>query len=602
MRDFLQTWAERLDSKLEKLVCTAVGNQEHQVAGYANAPRTPTSGVAGQPSRTSYEHVGFRSSFCEHNGGEHDPAAQLERIRGLLEHLPAKVADAVDSRCHSIGRLSADPFFASGSVPTSRPSAGATTLGAANVCEESGGEQTQVETVKSFTDLSERSSRTKAMRQSAKRMTDIYNNSGDISRSSLRGLANSKLAQGGRRCSYAWCNDHLQKVSFTLILLNTIYMAIETETRMNTAVNDEAPPRWLWYGNVWFAIAFAIELLWKLMLYRRDFFRENCGWNVFDGLLVFCSIGDVVFEFLNISFLRGLRVVRAVRATRALQTIHYVQQLRLMVASLISSLPSLAWAFVLLFLLLYLFALLIMQGVEDHMRNHGVDENLQFLYGRMASSVLTLFMAISGGKDWADCADPLRQVSPIYVLVFVAFETFVVFGVLNILTAVFIEASRGIIDVDRDLVVQRHKAAQESTLKHLQKLFEDVDHDKTGRISKNQIQELFESEETVALLQTIGLETAQAHDLIQLLEVEGDKDVDIGEFVFNLMRVRGWAKGTDVATAEKENKRMFRHLSQNFDKVTWEFCKVSQSLETLSARMGPQLSIVAGNETKPLQL
>merc|ERR1712008_129175 len=157
-----------------------------------------------------------------------------------------------------------------------------------------------------------------------------------------------------------------------------------------------------------------------------------------------------------------------------MRTIGYVHQLRLMIASIVSSLPSLIWAFVLLLMLLYLYALIIMQGVEAYLRDEGHDSRLVDLYGGIGPSILSLFMSISGGVDWGSILLPLRKVSGAYILLFMVFVTFVVFGVLNILTAVFIEASSSIIEIDRDLVVQQNFAEENSTINHLRRLFREI--------------------------------------------------------------------------------------------------------------------------------
>merc|ERR1719491_1852308 len=116
----------------------------------------------------------------------------------------------------------------------------------------------------------------------------------------------------------------MDNVSITLILLNTVYMALEAQFRMQTIVAAQPIPRWLWWGNVFVASAFSVELVVKAAILRSDFCRKNWGWNLFDVFLVVCTVCDVVFEGLGVSFFRCLRIIRAVRASRCLQAIQYV--------------------------------------------------------------------------------------------------------------------------------------------------------------------------------------------------------------------------------------------------------------------------------------
>merc|ERR1719433_1041359 len=125
------------------------------------------------------------------------------------------------------------------------------------------------------------------------------------------------------------------------------------------------------------------------------------------------------------------------------------------------------------------------------MRDHDHDAVLAEYFGSLDLSMLSLFMSISGGFDWRDCLDPLRTVTEWYVPIFVGFITFVVFGVMNILTSVFIEASSRIIEVDWELVLHQSMSEETHTIEALKKLFYDVDVANTGNITRAQLDEIF---------------------------------------------------------------------------------------------------------------
>ena len=53
---------------------------------------------------------------------------------------------------------------------------------------------------------------------------------------------------------------------------------------------------------------FTFECTLKLLALNKDFF--NCGWNVFDLIIVSASMLDLIFELVDgLSVLRGLRLV-----------------------------------------------------------------------------------------------------------------------------------------------------------------------------------------------------------------------------------------------------------------------------------------------------
>merc|ERR1712167_104696 len=97
-----------------------------------------------------------------------------------------------------------------------------------------------------------------------------------------------------------------------------------------------------------------------------------------------------------------------------------------------------------------------MNGASDYLNDGLGDEELKAelrnWYGSVIQSMYSLFLCTSGGRDWWDLALPLVMVNPFYKYVFVFYVLFVVIGVLNVLTVVFLENATEF--SDKDLVAQ----------------------------------------------------------------------------------------------------------------------------------------------------
>merc|ERR1711897_16018 len=65
-------------------------------------------------------------------------------------------------------------------------------------------------------------------------------------------------------------------------------------------------------------------------------------------------------------------------------------------------------------------------------------EKIAESYGTLSYSCITLIASISGGVDWVDASWPLFQVQGIYLLLYLVFVMFCVFGLANILTGIFV--------------------------------------------------------------------------------------------------------------------------------------------------------------------
>merc|ERR1712110_150309 len=105
-------------------------------------------------------------------------------------------------------------------------------------------------------------------------------------------------------------------------------------------------------------------------------------------------------------------------------------------------------------------------------------------YGNLVSSCVTLIASISGGLDWIDASWPLLQIDPMYLIVYLSFVMFCVFGLMNILTGIFVANTKEVSRIDRDLVIRAQLNDRKSFANQLKNILRSVDKDGTGTISK----------------------------------------------------------------------------------------------------------------------
>merc|ERR1712032_1039058 len=97
-------------------------------------------------------------------------------------------------------------------------------------------------------------------------------------------------------------------------------------------------------------------------------------------------------------------------------------------------------------------------------------EAVAALYGSMGQSIMTVFLAISGG-DWGALAHPLADLSVMFNLLYAVYIVFVVFGVLNVLTGVFVDSAMKAAQRDRDTVIQAELDENKSYLNQIKTIF-----------------------------------------------------------------------------------------------------------------------------------
>merc|ERR1712046_492828 len=100
-----------------------------------------------------------------------------------------------------------------------------------------------------------------------------------------------------------------------------------------------------------------------------------------------------------------------VRVMRVLRLFRFLRPLRLMALSVLCCGQSLLWAFLLLAISIYLFAVFLGEGIRQYLRDPGLTDPevasmLQEYHDGIWSSMLFLGVAIMGGNDWYDIAEP----------------------------------------------------------------------------------------------------------------------------------------------------------------------------------------------------
>eukprot|EP00438_Fugacium_kawagutii_P020453 Skav206758 [mRNA] locus=scaffold167:241723:246797:- [translate_table: standard] len=115
--------------------------------------------------------------------------------------------------------------------------------------------------------------------------------------------------------------------------------------------------------------------------------------------------------------------MRLVRVARIIRMLRFFSELRVMVnGSIMGSAKPLLWAFVFLLILMFIVGVTFMQLAANYISQDW-------------GSVMTLYMAISGGIDWQDCVLPLQVVSPVMEYMFATYVFFTLFCCLNIVSA-----------------------------------------------------------------------------------------------------------------------------------------------------------------------
>ncbi|NWW91227.1 SCN4A protein, partial [Rhynochetos jubatus] len=191
-----------------------------------------------------------------------------------------------------------------------------------------------------------------------------------------------------------------------LICLNMVTMMVETDDQSQEKVNI------LHKINMLFVAIFTGECIIKMVALRHYYFTN--GWNIFDFVVVILSIvGTVLSDIIQKYFFSPtlFRVIRLARIGRILRLIRGAKGIRTLLFALMMSLPALFNIGLLLFLVMFIYAIFGMANFAYVKMEDGIDD--MFNFQTFANSMLCLFQ-ITTSAGWDGLLNPILNTGPPY--------------------------------------------------------------------------------------------------------------------------------------------------------------------------------------------
>jgi len=225
-------------------------------------------------------------------------------------------------------------------------------------------------------------------------------------------------------------------------------------------------------------------------------------------------------------------------------------------------------------MLFYMFGICMTTGVSGYLMGmHGMkpDDTTELLedsFGTLSRSMLSLFMAMSGGRDWAELYWVLERLAVTYRMLFLLFVSFSLFAVVNVVTGVFVESAIATSGQDRDTLIKEELHREQRYLIDMREVFEEMDQDQTDAISLEEFEKHLNDDRVVAYFNTLKLNVTDARTLFLLLDHDRSGSVEIDEFLDGCTRLKGESKALDMAVMRFELAWLRNSISELLESVT----------------------------------
>lgn len=249
-------------------------------------------------------------------------------------------------------------------------------------------------------------------------------------------------------------HKYVQNTILGLIILNAITIGMETSPFIIGVFG-----KGLHQIDKVILVIFTIEIGLKVVAYRHKFFKN--AWNIFDFLIVAIALVPAAGP---------LHILRTLRILRTARLIKNVPKLRLIIESLIKSIPSIGWIAVLLFIIFYIFAVIGTDLYQDRFPQY---------FGDMGKSFFTLFQVMTLESWSSGIARPMMQKIPFAYVFFVPFILLATYTTLNVFIAIVVntmnEINREEMKHEEERVKDFMHAEHEEMLEYLAAISKKID-------------------------------------------------------------------------------------------------------------------------------
>lgn len=337
-----------------------------------------------------------------------------------------------------------------------------------------------------------------------------------------------------------------------------------------STIDDELAVMLSIFGKA-YAGLFFVELCIRVLAQRRSFVsmrNPEWRWNLMDTIIVLASLVEIIFEVssyasgaeeMSLTGMSGLRTLRIIRITRLVKIarlariLRFVMALRTLTQSILHTLKSLIWAVVLLLLIVYTFAILFTQVVNDCMQDTNTTMTLEEwelgrrYFSSLPKAMLCLYMSIANGVSWEQVIIPLNAVSVVWDFMFLFYIAFATLAVLNVITGVFCQSAIDSAQSDHEMVIQSIMNNKDAHIEKIRMLFSEIDEDESGVITYQMFEKGIRSQDVKTYFESIDLDVWDAWTFFKLLDMDSGGAVEIEEFLMGCLRLRGNAKAMDIA-------------------------------------------------------
>ncbi|CAE7225333.1 CAC, partial [Symbiodinium microadriaticum] len=319
----------------------------------------------------------------------------------------------------------------------------------------------------------------------------------------------------------------------------------DCENQLDRTLTCNKIPLWIFLADYGFYAVYLTELVLRLGVY--GIFVLKSHWVKFDAFLVTASTVDIVVNLVSKSeFLKQVmlvRLLRLARLARALRLMVQFQTLWQLVQGLFHSIGTIMWTFLLVTLLMYIYAVTGMELIRvepDLALDHPYNVAAGGSFRDLMDAILTLLQVFSMDSIGSIYRPLIKQNTICFIYFFLALLILSI-ALMNLVTAVMVNSSLDQASEDKEAKKAWEAAKRAKQMEKLKEMFLELDEDGSGELS---LDELLAAPEAVQheLGEIVG--GGDLTELFHLLDYDGGGTIGVEEFCEGVLKATSSAPGT----------------------------------------------------------
>mmetsp|Transcript_15283 Transcript_15283/g.29555 ORF Transcript_15283/g.29555 Transcript_15283/m.29555 type:complete len:647 (+) Transcript_15283:58-1998(+) len=363
------------------------------------------------------------------------------------------------------------------------------------------------------------------------------------------------------------CLSYLHITSFWLTLVAVAWTGVSLIVAMPSIRNGDHPPDWLYGGDLAFLAAFALELVMRLALEKKEFFTGPYkGWNAFDVVITVLQLLNLLDIIIRFSSLRLIKTLCILRASRLFRLARGLREARLIIE--MATWKPLFWGVCLMFTLSYLIAVIIFEAVSHWLLHEGGvnglrDEELMQYYGSFIDTFYTLLLAVTHAGPAGSLLKPLGKINWWLQPLFLGYMITMNITVLNMISALYFEAVTHAGNFDKmfqvsDVAIQEERLIEEQ----LKSLLEAADRNKDGRISRKVMLRVLDKKDGAKVLRQLKLDVTTMRALFKLADAEECDSVHIEDLCAAVQHLKAGGSNVQQAMLLFQSRRLLSRIDK----------------------------------------